>query len=311
MTRAILATLALAAAVHAGTAAPLPTDDEIPGWRRGSVSRIYSGAELFGYINGGSEIFLELGFEELSVQEYRKGDAGFVVEAYEMTDAIAAEAIYLFKGGEDRITSVLPARHSVGRFQLQFQRDRFYVMVNSVSGDEGVVPDLLAFGRAMVSRLPEAPDHGLRSLLPPGWLPGSFRLLRGPLGLQGQVILGEGDLLGWTAAGITAAAADYSASGADGAVRICRVVARYPTPDDAAVALERVQAHLDEYLTPVSHSTRHLLFQDWQQRYGLITVEEGILELTVHWPSPPPVPDTVADGRDETYLPVPDDAAIN
>jgi len=303
MTRAILAILAMTATAHTGNATPLPADGEIPGWSRGGVSRTYTGAELFGYINGGSEIFLELGFEGLTVQEYRRGDAGFVVEAYEMNDPIAAEAIYLFKGGEDRTTPALPARHSVGRFQLQVQRDRFYIMVNSMSGDESLVPDLLAFGRAMVSRLPEAPEHGLRSLLPPGWISGSFRLLRGPLGLQGQVILGEGDLLGWTAAGITAAAADYTAAGADGDARICRIVARYPTADDAVMALERTQAHLDEYLTPVSHSARHLLFQDWQQRYGLITLEGQTLELTLHWPAPPPVPDTVIEDADEHYVP--------
>jgi len=309
MTRAAIAFLVLISVLGLPAAADqitltLPGGGEIPGWDRGEVSRTYTGAELFGYINGGSEIFLELGFEGLAVQEYRKRDASFVVEAYEMSDPVAAEAIYRFKGGADRATREFPARHSIGRFQLQFQRERFYVIINSVTGDEALVPDLLAFGRRIADQLPEAPGHGLTELLPTGWIPGTFRLLRGPLGLQGQVILGEGDLLGWQEAGITAAAAHYLESGEH---RIGRVAAVYPTPSDADAALERVQAQLDEYLTPVSQSAHHLLFEDWQQRFGLVTVNGRVLQMSLGWPSPPPVPETVSDEPYEEHVPEEDD----
>lgn len=309
MTRTAIALLALSSVLALPAAADksiltLPVEGEIPGWERTDVSRTYTGEELFGYINGGSDIFHELGFNALVVQEYRKRDAGFVVEAYEMSDPVAAEAIYRFKGGADRTTREFPARHTIDRFRLQFQRERFYVIINSVTGDEELIPDLLALGRRIAKQLPDAPDHGLEALLPEGWVPGTFRLLRGPIGLQSQVILGHGDLLGWGDADMTAVAADYLDSGEH---RIGRVAAFYPTATDATAALERVREHLDEYLTTVSHSAHHLLFEDWQQRYGLITVSGRLLEMSLNWPAPPPVPETEIEDSYEPHVPEEDD----
>ena len=47
-------------------------------------------------INGGAELFLELGFEQLTIQKYKDGAQELGVEAYRMTDATASATSSMF-----------------------------------------------------------------------------------------------------------------------------------------------------------------------------------------------------------------------
>ena len=47
-----------------------PGNLTIPGWSRSGPEKTYSQRELYGYIDGGAEIFLELGFETLRLQRF-------------------------------------------------------------------------------------------------------------------------------------------------------------------------------------------------------------------------------------------------
>jgi len=53
-------------------------------WSADGEAEVYVGDDLFSYINGGAEIYHEYGFEQVTVQRYRRGDDRVSVEIYTM-----------------------------------------------------------------------------------------------------------------------------------------------------------------------------------------------------------------------------------
>ncbi len=53
-------------------------------WSADGEAEVYAGDHLFVYINGGAEIYHEYGFQQLTVQRYRRGDDRVSVEIYTM-----------------------------------------------------------------------------------------------------------------------------------------------------------------------------------------------------------------------------------
>jgi hypothetical protein len=271
------------AARSTGDSALMPLDSAMPGWKKADNLRIFVKADLYGYIDGGAELFLELGFEQLTLQKYRSGPNEFAVEIYRMTDPAAATGTYLMKRGKELRDAAFAARHTLNRHQLMFVRDRYFVTVNNLSGADQMQPALVGFGNAVAAKLP--PDRIPRELeaLPPrGLVPGSERLVRGPFGLQSLYTLGEGDVL--LLSGRTAAVAgDYR----DGAATTTLVLVSYPDAATARKAFANLQRNLDQYLQPVTTTPVKLVFKDYENKFGVVTLGGARLEVHLHVPRAP------------------------
>ena len=98
----------------AASAIDLPGAGFHPGWKPAGKARIYAAKNLYGYINGGAELFLEFGFTGLTVQRYGRGEEKLSLDLYEMVSADAALAVYLAKKGEERPVAGVTGR-STGR----------------------------------------------------------------------------------------------------------------------------------------------------------------------------------------------------
>jgi hypothetical protein len=269
-----LATPALAAA----DAALLPADGFQGGWKKSAPPRVFTKADLYGHIDGGAEVFLELGFEELTVQHYRNGADEIVAEIYRMSDPSAAYGIYVSKCGREIRDPRVTARHTLSKFQLMFLRNRYFVLINNNGGKDAVTPSVVAFGNYVLSRLPADATVPALALLPgPGQVKDSARLVRGQYTLQAIYTLGDGDVLqmGGT---ITGAAAEYK--GATGAYTLIAV--EYPNPPAAARAFGYLAGHLDSYLKPQQKAADRLVFKDYENKFGVVTVTGKRLEVRVH-----------------------------
>ena len=75
----------------------VPQDDFVPGWRRAEHKKVFARKELFNYIDGGAELFLEFGFDNLVIQRYQKGNSELTLEAYQTESPESALGIYLVK----------------------------------------------------------------------------------------------------------------------------------------------------------------------------------------------------------------------
>jgi len=275
-----------------GDGALMPPDGAVGAFRKSAPMKVFTSADLYGYIDGGAEAFLEFGFEQLTVQKYRDGASEISIELYRMSDATAARGIYLARCGKETPDPSLKERHTAGRHQVLLQRDRYYLLVNNTAGGAANAANLPKAAQAVASRMPADGPVTALSLLPrPGLIAGSARLFRGPVGLQAIYTLGEGDILQLDGK-VTAAAGDYTSQTSPGVVSgvasgYTLIVAEYPTPAAAAAALANVSARLDSYLKARSATAARLVFEDYEKKFGVVTVTGRRLEARIHLTRPP------------------------
>ncbi len=263
---AVAALSVAAAAAAAGDADLLPPSGSLSGWTRAGEARVFTGSDLYNHIDGGAEIFLEFGFAAATVQRYTRGGEEVVVECYRMDDPDAALGIYLGKCGSETPAPGLAERHTAGRYQLLMVHDRYVVIVGDGTGSASAAAALVEFARAIAARLPAARPADALGVLPTARLiPGSQRIIRGPVALSALVTLGDGDILR-LGGKVSAVAGSYEGDGG----RTTLIIADYPDAAAAEAAFSHVAGHLDRELAPVARTEARLVFRDRDGRFGLI-----------------------------------------
>jgi len=263
-----------------GRAGPdlFPPSGAIENWEREGEEKQFSGSELYGHINGGAEIFLELGFERLDVQNYTQGERTISVDLYHMADRAAALGIYLMKCGRERPSDLVKARNTVNRYQALATAGAVYATITDVDGTDPSGARLAKFAHHVVGMVPDAGSEDLFAALPvENRISGSERIIRGQFTLQAIYTLGPGDILGLN--GETAALCARYRSGADGA--FTRIVADYRSADDARSAFGHLTTHLDPYLEVIASGGDRLLFKDYAGKFGLVECAGRRLDLSL------------------------------
>ncbi len=287
MTAATTLLALLAAAAEPAAAddlALLPADGAIAGCTRSGAVEKYTGSELYGLIDGGAELFLELGFTRATVQRYAFAGQEVTLELYRMRDPGAALGVYLMKCGRETPDPALAVRHTVGRVQLQLVKADIYVVVTGERAAGSLRGALVGLADTAASRVVAAFADPLAALPRVGLVAGSERLIRGPYALQAIVTLGDGDALQLQAGGVTAVAGEYlDAAGA----RFSRILADYGTAAAAARAFANVRDHLDPYLTVIDRSETRLVFRDHAGRFGAVTRSGASVEVQANLATAP------------------------
>ena len=280
--RALLLGLALllSSSAAANEIGPLPEIADIDGWTRAAEHAVYRGSELYGHINGGSEVYLELGFDHLVVQRYSDGDEHEVIaEMYVMEDPIAALGVYMMKVGKREFPNPgLTCRHSLIPAQLVMVESNVFAVVFNPGGDTGKLPLVAEVGRAISREIEDAPDPAPFDALPAeGRVKLSERVVRGQFTLQQLFTLGDGDVLQLQGKA-TAVAAGYESP--DGTVTV--IAATYRSDAEAKAAFAHLLAHLDSYLEPLERSDERLVFEDHRGRFGTATVQGRGIEIQLN-----------------------------
>jgi hypothetical protein len=282
---ALILVLLHGAAPATGDVATLPLSSAVPGWEVDARPMLFNGSELYGHIDGGAEIFFEFGFEQLTLQRYRSAVGQVVVECYRMSDPLAALGIYLGRCGRETPDPGFAERHTAGRYQVVFVRERYFVIVDNPAGTPALAPTLVEFARVVAARLPPSqPVHAFDALPEAGLIEGSQRLIRGPVALQAIATLGNGDILqlGGT---ITAVAGEY----APGTARSALIVVTYPDPAAAGKAFRHLVAGLDPEIRPLRTAEQRLVFRDYDGTFAVALLEGARMEIRLHLKQQPPL----------------------
>ncbi|MBE0677040.1 MAG: hypothetical protein IH591_20475 [Bacteroidales bacterium] len=99
-------------------------------------SRIFTDASLYGYINGGAELYLEYGFDTLIVIELVCEGRDIKVEAYRMKDPEAAFGIFSVSRFRCHGGAKLTEHLCRSAYQLQFSKGPYYVSIINDTGSE-------------------------------------------------------------------------------------------------------------------------------------------------------------------------------
>lgn len=263
----------------AESAIAFPAGDFLPGWKLKGTVRTFTRNGLYGHINGGSELFLEMGFEKLRLQRYidAKGSE-IAVEAYRMDSASAALAIYLLNCGTETAFKEIPVRNTGDSYQLMMIKGRYFLKVNNFTGNDALRPAMVKLATLTLEQVKGIEPGNLFSVLPQeNRVKGSELLFRGMYSLQAIVTLGEGDIL-LLDNKIFGLSAQYK----DKESNVYRIL-KIPYPDEAyaARAWANLKANLDSYISVVKETPDTLIFKDYKGKYGTAELKGNTLLITI------------------------------
>lgn len=245
-------------------------DKLISGWARSGPSAVFRGGNLFDYIDGGAEIFLEFGFDRLLVQDYKKEGSEIVLELFQMESPESALGIYLMKCGVETPIEGIPARNSGDKTQFTILKSAAFIHVNNPDGRESLVPVMVDLARTVLESIPQGGSVTVLDELPPeNRIAGSERLVRGPYALQSIFTFGEGDVFELQGK-VFAVAADYRDQEGEPSTRL---IIPYPDELRAAAAFRNLLNNLDPYLKIIEKRDGGIVFKDYRQKIG--TVEKN------------------------------------
>jgi len=255
----------------------LPPGGFVRGWEADGPPRMFVEKDLFNHIDGGAELFLEFGFSKLLVQRYAGEKAELVLELYEMTEPASALGIYLMNAGRETPWPEIPARNSSEDAQVIAIKGRYFLKVDNFEPGAALRPEMIALARTVLAQIPDLALENPFSMLPDsGRVPGSERLIRGPVGLQPFYSLGEGDILELNGK-IFGVLADYRSGEGPS---FSRLIVSYPSPDAAAGVLKNLRENHDPYMTVfVGNDPDGFIFSDFQKKYGQVRRRDSQLEI--------------------------------
>ena len=164
----------------------LPAASEILPWAACDQGRQYQGQELFDYMDGGADIYLEFGFDRVLVQEYALGAHVIELEIYRMSDAAAAFGMYSIKKGSEGKQLDIGREGLLSDCYLNFWKGSFLVTLVGLDPSEETVTGLKTIARAVSPEL--SPDGILPPLLslliPENRIESTLRYFRGNLGFR-------------------------------------------------------------------------------------------------------------------------------
>lgn len=256
----------------------LPTDDFFPGWKRSGPVENYGPAALYNVIDGGAELFLEMGFFDLQVQKYACSGSEIAVEAYRMENEAAALGMYLLKCSKETPLPGIVERHSGDRFQIALLKSNFFIFINNFSGREDLLPVMTVLAKQVAASIPPgAPVHEFDILPAENQVPGTALLLRGPYSLQSIYTFGAGDVL-LLGGRIFAAAAMYREAAGQSYTMI---VAPYADAAQASAAFANLRRSLDTYLQVLGAGADFFIFKDFQNYFGRAEVRGKRINIQV------------------------------
>jgi hypothetical protein len=241
-------------------------------------TRSFKANNLYGHIDGGAELFLELGFKELIVNYYSNGKSEIVVELYEMESPISALAIYLQKCGKENPLGNVKTRNTGDKFQLSCVKGSVYMTINNSSGNNNFLPDMVQLANKALDNIKASKNIGILNLLPQkNMVKGSNLIFRGMYSLQSIYTFGEGDLL-LLKGQIFGAAADYKEASSNYTL-LC---VKYPSDIIASNAFNNLITHLDNTKKIIDKNKNYLTFRDHSGKFGCIITKGPIIEIKVN-----------------------------
>jgi hypothetical protein len=150
----------------------------------------FDGGSLWGYMNGGADIYLEYGFEKLRVEEFSNEDETIKLEIFKMDDPISAFGIYSIKTFKCEQSNLVTTTDCLNRFQFQLLYGNYYIQLINESGSENAKQTLISMAETLLKKL--KPQE---LLLPLTYLtdslnfsPSQINMVKGDLGVHNKAM---------------------------------------------------------------------------------------------------------------------------
>ncbi|MBN2247011.1 MAG: hypothetical protein JW755_14325 [Candidatus Aminicenantes bacterium] len=179
----------------------LPKSGEVQGWRSPEPVSHYNRESLYGYINGGAEIFLQYDFRHLTHAVYSRDIQGaapeIIIEIYTMAAPLDAFGIFsVNRSGGEQVSQKINALNWISPSQINFVKESYYV---NILGFECGLEELEDFTSIVANNIPG------KSAVPPvlnrfpdeNRIQGSEKYIKGPLAAVGESVLLQAEFWGF------------------------------------------------------------------------------------------------------------------
>ncbi len=179
-----------------GIAALLCSEADLPGgWKVADTVRVFTGRQLYEYINGGADLFLEYGFVKVAAGEYlTPGGKTVFINLYRMSDPDAAFGIFSATRRPEYEVVAIGTMGARTDYQQIFCRGSYYIETQAMDTDSLTQREMEYLCGAVNGKIadePTAEPEALEYLPESGYLPHSGVLVRGPLALNSRKYLSD------------------------------------------------------------------------------------------------------------------------
>jgi hypothetical protein len=170
------------AVAEEGEKSVLPPSGFSPGWILEGPKKHYSPDDLFEYINGEAELYLQYGFKDLVSGFYlneKNEKQGLSADLYRLASPLEAFGIYSrYRGRGVRIVEV-GLEGFVSDAQMMFCQGRYFVQLNASGTSSLNAGVFLALARAISANLPDPPAmiREMEWVKIEGFIPGSEKYI--------------------------------------------------------------------------------------------------------------------------------------
>ena len=150
-----------------------------------SPPRYFTGESLFGYMNGGAELYREYGITDAVITEFDIENRHYKCEVFRMNGPEEAFGIYSVSKFKCLSSPGFSEYTCLNRYQLQVCRGPYYISIINRSGTRADSLTMLKAAELLADKISE-PSIDLRTFMPdldPETIKGDAVLVKGKLGL--------------------------------------------------------------------------------------------------------------------------------
>jgi len=114
---------------------------------------VFDKESLWGYINGGADIYLEYGFEDAMVQDILWHEKSYKIDVFRMSDAEAAFGIYSVNKFKCRETDSMDLLICITSYQVLSCRGPFLISIINNSGTEEAIASSLRITNILTNKI--------------------------------------------------------------------------------------------------------------------------------------------------------------
>ena len=126
----------------------------IDGWQLEDEPLVYVGDTLYELINGGAELYHQLGFVQALAAEYvDKEGRSLSLEVFEMGDPAGTETLFIEKTGGSGEPVAIGDEAAVESYYMNARVDRYLITITGFESDEATTSGMLELAEAVASAL--------------------------------------------------------------------------------------------------------------------------------------------------------------
>ncbi len=126
----------------------------LDGWQLEEDPLVYVGDSLFELINGGAELYHQLGFVQALAAEYVDAEGRAIsLEVFEMGDAEGAKNIFTEKAGGSGEPADIGDEAAIESYYMNARIDSYLITITGFESDEATTAGILELAKAVVSAL--------------------------------------------------------------------------------------------------------------------------------------------------------------